>query len=141
MRQRWVMKRNVFIFLSAIISGILSLIMMFAPDKMLLHIAGETTIQTKVVMQWFGMGVFSLSCINFFCRNAHGSKSLKAIMGGNLIFNFLAIVFAIIDYSTGIMILQGLVIAGVIHVLLAGGFAYFLLKMKETTLMSSSRHS
>lgn len=135
------MKRSIFILLTAVAGWLVGLMMMLAPDRMLSHLSGEITVQTKVVMQWFGIGIFSIACINFFSRNAHGSKSLKAIMGGNIIFNVLVIVFSAIDYSAGVMVLQGLMTVGIIHILLIGGFAYYLLKMKDTTLMSSSRHS
>ena len=135
------MKRNVFIFLSAILAWIFGITMMVFPEKMLDNLNGDVSLATKVVMQWVGVGIFSIGCMNFICRNAHGSKSLRAIMAGNIILHVLGLGFDIFDYSNSFMKGQGLVMGGVVHILMIGGFSYYLIRMKETMLMSSSHKS
>jgi hypothetical protein len=125
------MKRNHFMLITAIIAWIFGLTMMFAPDKMMDNLTVETNTAVAIVMQWVGVGIFSIGCMNFISRNDAGSLGLKAVMSGNIILHAAGLMFDLFDYSNGFMKFSGLLMGIIVHVLLIIGFVYFLNKIPK----------
>lgn len=125
------MKRSLFLLISALLAWLFGITMMFAPEKMLANLTAGTGTATEPVMQWVGVGLFSIGCINFFGRNDTGSPALKGILTGNLLLHIIGMGFDLCDYARGFMNSAGLSMGIVVHSLLIIGFGYYLVKMPK----------
>ncbi len=120
------MKRPHFMIIAALIAWLFGLMMIFVPDKAL-----DTGSAANLGMQWYGIALFSIGVIIFFSRNDPGSKALKAVMIGNILFHLIGEVFDVYDYTAGFTQLSGILASGIIHVLLFIGFTYYLMKIPK----------
>ena len=126
------MKQSSFLLIAAIIPLLFGLVMMIIPDKMLSNmLTSEANLQTLLVTQWAGFGVFSIGLINFLSRKDSGSIALRAVMIGNIVLHTIGIFFDIYDYSIEVMKLSGLITGLIPHSLLIIGFVYYLLKLPK----------
>ena len=103
-----------------------------APEKMLSNFAAGTNAATNYVMNWVGVGLFSIGCMNFLSRNDPGSQALRAVMIGNIVLHVVGLGFDVYDYSIAFMRMPGLIMGIVVHTLLVVGFAYYLTKVPKT---------
>lgn len=129
------MKRDTFLLIAALVPLAFSLVMMFAPGKMLsTSLVVEADLQTHAVARWVGFGVFSMGIITLLARHDKGSIALRSIMTGNVVFHLLGLFFDTSDYFTGVMTFSGLITGLIPHALLIMGFVYFLLKLPKSQL-------
>jgi hypothetical protein len=72
--------------------------------------------------------LFSVGCINVLARRDTGSPALRAVMIGNVVLHALGWGTDIYQHLQGFVTAQGLVMGTIVHVLLGGGFLYYLRK-------------
>lgn len=128
------MNRQRFLAVAAAVPGLFGAVMMVAPRLMLDNsLAVAVTTGTVEVTRWVGFAVFSLAWITFLSRRDVGSPALVAVMSGNVVFHVLGTVMDVYGHATGTMTTTGLVLGAVPHLLLAGGFVFFLVEMRPAT--------
>ena len=128
------MTRERFLLVAAVVPGAFGAVMMLAPRLMLDNsLAVAVTTGTVEVTRWVGFAVFSLAWVTFLSRHDAGSPALVAVMSGNVVFHVLGTVMDVQGFATDTLTTSGLVTGVVPHLLLAGGFVFFLVGMRHPT--------
>lgn len=125
------MKRSTFILISAMLAGLFGLAMLVAPHQMIKNMTSGADASANNILQWAGCMLVSIAVINFLSRNDDGSTALRAVMIGNIVTHVLGLIIDFYQYSTGFVILSGLISGLVIHLFLIGGFAYYLQQIRK----------
>lgn len=121
------MSRRTFLVIASAVPGLFGLVMMLLPTVMLGNsLTAAPDDYTVAVTRWAGFGVFSIAAITYLARADAGSRALRAVMVGNIVFHVLGIVIDTSGYLSGTMTASGLITGLVPHGLLAAGFAFYL---------------
>ncbi len=96
------------------------------------------TAPSEVANVWVtevGILLISVGIITFLVRGHEDSSTLKAFLIGNLILQAGLFPIEIIAYANGVITkLSGIIPNSILHIVLALGFVYYLVKMKNTKL-------
>lgn len=119
------MKQSWFLVISAILALFFGIGLLAAPETMLSNF-GLTADETGLVLSRdLGITLLGLAYLNWTVRNEQTSRTLKAVLGANLIVQGGETVANLYSLSNGVLNSSAWV--GIImHLLLGLGFAYFL---------------
>jgi hypothetical protein len=118
--------RKAFLALSGLVAWFFGATMFFAPQQMLANVTAGANPTAEGVLQWMAVALFSVGCINVLARNDAGSPALRAVMLGNVILHLLGWATDIYQHLEGFVTAQGLAMGTIVHLVLAGGFLYYL---------------
>jgi hypothetical protein len=119
---------RIFLSVTAILAWVISLALLLMPKQFFEPMGIELTPLLATIPQAQGATLFGLGVVNWLGRNAE-KRGLIAILGGNLVVQFLSILVLIRSMSlgTGAAVAPGMVL----HVVLGSLCAYFLLKARK----------
>ena len=120
------MKRPQFLLLAGALACLFSLMMMLAPDQMLMNVSNIAPGGASNVTRWLGANLFAVGVINILARNDSGSEALRAIIIGNIVLHVVAMAFDLLDFTNGVVKGSGVAMGAVVHTGLALGFLYYL---------------
>lgn len=119
------MKQSTFLVISGGLGIIFGLGMIISPNQAM-EMNGITLNEGGImVARTLGALLFCLGVINVMVRQAEVSSALQAILYGNLAVHVLSLVLDIMAVTSGVVNTNGWG-SVVLHVVLGGGFAYFL---------------
>ena len=125
------MSRSSFLTLSAVLSFLIGLSMLMAPERMLVHIARSVDPSAFHVLQWAGDTLLAIGIINFLARYDEGSEALRAVMIGNIMFHALETGVDIYHFCIGFLNVFGLISLLTLHLILLAGFIHYLRQMNK----------
>jgi hypothetical protein len=124
------MNRSHFLLLAGILAAFFGITMLVSPQQMLANMAHDAP-EGRLVLQWMGVVLFSVGCINVVARKDPGSIALRAVMLGNIILHVLGFGIDVYHHSLGFVQISGVIMGGVVHGVLAAGFVYYLTKLPK----------
>jgi hypothetical protein len=132
------MKVNTLMIITAILLAVYGIGFVIAPAPLLSLMGITADPAVAFITQAFGAALIGYAVMNWFARNAVDSDARQAIVLADASFNALAIVVNLLGTLSGVLNVLGWSNV-VIHLLLAAGFAYFLVKTGLTTPTSATR--
>lgn len=125
------MKRSTFLAIAAAIGVLFGLAMLMMTEQFV-GMWGLTLTEGGVFLgRSLGAFLFSIGIVNWIVRNAPDSIALDAILYGNLAVHLLTGALDLFATTTGVINAQGWG-AVVMHLVLGGGFAYYLFVRKPS---------
>lgn len=120
------MTRKTFLALAAVIAlGVGTVALLFPADLL----ASKGTVPSEAANLWMREVGVLLVCIGVIASLVHShadSPTMKALMLGNLLVQLGLLTAEVAGYANGVITrLSGVIPNSVLHLLLAGGFAYF----------------
>src|SRR3954469_19914869 len=130
------MKRSTFLLISAIVAWIFGLVMMINPRGFTSGTIPVPTDQIDGIMRLLGTNLFAIGSINFLACKDGWSKSMRAILIGNILLHVLGLSFDFYNYSLGLFLMSGIMMGAVVHLLFIFGFSYYAFRSsaRETSL-------
>ncbi|HEY4613693.1 MAG TPA: hypothetical protein VII11_11975 [Bacteroidota bacterium] len=126
------MKRSTFLVIAAALALLSGLVFLIAPDQVLYRYGMIVDDAGRLLTRLSGASLIAIGLINWTARRAEDSHALRAILYGNLAMQLLTLVIDASATLSGVANAQGW-IAVVLHIVLGGGFAYYVYaKPKET---------
>ncbi len=132
------MKLNSLMIITAALLAIYGIGFVVAPAPLLSLLGIATDPAVAFVTRAFGAALIGYAVMNWFARNAVDSDARRAIVLADASFNALAIVVNLLGTLSGVLNVLGWSNV-VIHLLLAAGFAYFLVRPSFATPTSATR--
>ena len=119
---------RVFVGVAAVLAWLFGIMLLLAPAKFYAPTGMVLTPMLATLAQAHGATLVGLGTINWLARKAQG-PGLTAVLAGNLVVQLLslAVVIRTITLGAGAAVAPGVVI----HVVLGGGFGYFLLRNRR----------
>jgi hypothetical protein len=129
------MSRQIFLTIASVIAFCVGLFATLFPGTLLESKGVEPLVGTLVWMRETGLLLIAVGIINFLIRKHESSETLKTILLGNIIIQIGLFVIELLAYFNGVITkLSGIIPNLTLHILLAIGFIYFLLK-KEINII------
>lgn len=126
------MKREIFLTIASIIALLIGFFATIFPSVLLESKGVVDSEVTNVWMQQVGILLIAIGILVFLVRKHNESPTLKAILISNIIIQIGLLIIEIVAYYQGIIpLLSGIIPNSIIHIILAFGFGYYLLKFKK----------
>lgn len=126
------MKRQTFLTIAAVVGALFAVVMLASPSKMMENVGGQPNDTTNVVLQVVGVMLFSISVMTFLARKDGGSIALRAILIGSILMHLVSLPIDWIAFQAGTLTqLSGIIPGTIVHVILAVGFIYYLMKLPK----------
>lgn len=126
------MTRKTFVSIAAFIAFAVGAFALIFPGILLESKGVVPNAAVEVWVREVGVLLISVGVAAFFYRGDADSPTLRAVFIGNIILQLGLLTIEPIAYANGIITkLSGIVPNTILHLLLAGGFAYYLMKMKQ----------
>lgn len=122
------MKRKHFLLLASLIAFAFSFMMLLAPSGMTAMIAGGSTPALDAVMRLIGGNLLAVTIMDWMVRNHAWSSTLRAVLLCNVLLHLIAIALDLYGYLTNVFTMQAIGFGLVVHLLMAGGFAYYMMR-------------
>jgi hypothetical protein len=119
------MTRSRFLLVAGILALFFGASMIAAPQQMLTNMAVDAK-EARMVLQWMGVTLLAIGCINIFSRNDAGSPALRAVLIGNLVLHVLGFGIDVYHHFLGFVQASGVIMGGIVHGLIGAGSAYYL---------------
>jgi hypothetical protein len=127
------MKRSKFLLWAALVALAVGSFALLAPTT-LLATKGITSAAANVWTQEVGVFLIATSVTAFLVRHHADSPTLKAILIGNVVVQIGLFVIEVWAFVAGtIPLLSGIIGNSIVHILLATGFGYYAIILRETT--------
>ena len=138
------MNRKTFLTIASVIGLLISLFGMLAPEVFLANVKMAAPNATAIVMgRTACVFLFSISLMAFLVRDHEDSPTLEAFLTANLIMQLGIMPVDPLAYLNGVFSTYWSFVPNtIVHILLAGGFAYYLVKLKKarrTSLQNKSQ--
>ena len=125
------MKRKTFLMGASLIALAVGTFALIFPDVLLESKGVAANGAANVWVREVGVLLIAVGIIAFLVRNHEDSSTLKAFFIGNIVLQLGLIPIEPIAYVNGIITkLSGIMPNTILHALLAGGFAYYMARMK-----------
>ena len=126
------MTRKTFLSIAAFLALVIGTFALVFPGILLESKGVAPNAAVDVWVREVGILLISVGVAAFFYRGDADSPTLQAVFIGNITLQLGLLTIEPIAYANGtITKLSGIVPNTVLHLLLAGGFAYYLMKMKR----------
>ena len=125
------MSRKTFLIIAGILPIFFGLNMMFNPKIMLDMVAIETNLSATMILQWMSCPLITIGVMSLLARNDAGSVALKAILIGNILVHALGMGVDVYQFAIGWIKVSGVVFGAVLHIGLAAGFAFYLVRLPK----------
>lgn len=126
------MKRKTFLTLVSLIELAIGAAALLSPETALEIKGVAASDAANVWVREVGVLLVAMGAITFLVRGHEASPTLKAFFVGNIIVQLGLFPIEPVAYAHGtITRLSGIVPNTILHLLLAGGFAFYLAKMKK----------
>jgi hypothetical protein len=127
------MKRSNFLLWAALVALAVGSFALLAPTT-LLATKGITSAGANVWAQEVGVFLIATGVTAFLVRHHADSPTLKAILIGNVVVQIGLFVIEVWAFVAGtIPLLSGIIGNSIVHILLATGFGYYAVTLRETT--------
>jgi hypothetical protein len=135
------MSRKVFLTIASIIAMSIGAFVLFAPEVLLVQVKmAPPNASANVMARTVGILIFTFGVLAFLVRGDEDSPTLRSVLFANLILQLGILPIDPHAYATGAYQTLGSFVPNtILHVLLASGFAYYLVKMKPSP--APRRHS
>jgi hypothetical protein len=120
------MRRRHFVALGGAIACVFGLSMFFTPGQMMSNLVGGGNPAAEHVLQWMAVTLFAVGVIDILASSDPGSPALRAVMLGNIVLHALGWGVDIYQHLQGFVTAQGLMMGTIVHLVLGGGFAFYL---------------
>ena len=129
------MSRKTFLSVSAVVATAVGLFALLAPAALLASKGVSPSASAAVWVREVGVLLIALGTTAFLVRGESDSKSLRGFLFGNAIVHVGLLPIEISAYSENVITrLAGIVPNSALHVLLAGGFLYFAVRIQIARL-------
>ena len=118
------MSRKLFLIVAGLLAVFFGLSMLVSPEQMLANMAKDAP-EARLVLQWMGVVLVSVGCINLLSRNDPGSAALRAVMLGNILLHVLGFGIDVYHHALGFVQTSGVIMGAIVHGVLTAGFAYY----------------
>jgi hypothetical protein len=126
------MKRVTFLTAAALIAMAVGAFALLFPAVLLASKGVVPIDATNLWMRETGMLLMALGCINWLLRKHDDSSIMKAFLLANVLVQLALFMIEAVGYANGVITqLSGIAPNLTLHVLLASGFVYFMLKIPE----------
>ncbi len=123
------MKRSTFLAFTATVAFVVGAFALFAPAT-LLATKGISSSTTDVWVREVGVLLLAVGATTFMVRNHENSPTLRALLVSNAVIQVGLFPIEILAYHEGVIVtLSGIVPNSIIHLCLAVGFIYYIVKM------------
>ncbi|HEV8323934.1 MAG TPA: hypothetical protein VG389_20115 [Myxococcota bacterium] len=126
------MKARHLLAVSAVIAWVIGLTLVLASGAMMAPMGLELTARTATLAHAQGALLIGLGVINWLSRRATDAATLRAVLAGNLVIQLLSLGVNARAAAYGLVTSQAWG-AVVMHLVLAAGFAWFLLRPAPKT--------
>ena len=126
------MKRRTFLAMASCIALLVGMFAVVAPGVLLESKGVTLNAGTIVWMREVGVLLVAMGITAFLIRGHEDSPTLKAFLIGNIVVQLGLLTIEPIAYANGVITkLSGIVPNTVLHVLLAGGFAFYAVQIRK----------
>lgn len=125
------MKPGWLLTISAVLAWLFGLMLLFNTRQFEAPVGIEVTDKVATIAQAQGAILLGLGVINWLSRGVTDARALIAVLAGNLVVQLASLGVVVRALATGIFPPQAAP-AVAIHVLLGGGFATYLLRLRRT---------
>ena len=127
------MQRKTFLTLASLVPMLVGALALLSPAVLLVVVKGaETNGAAEVMARTVGVLLACVGVVTFLSRHDPGSTALRAVLIGNLVLQLALLPIDPIAYATGVFVGLGSFVPNtLLHVGLAGAFAYYLRAMPQ----------
>lgn len=133
------MKRSTFLTLASTIALTIGAFSLLAPALLL----DSKGVSSKLALIWtreVGVLLFAIGLILFMVREHEDSSTLRAVMIGSTVIQIGLLPIEMIAYREGLITrISGIIPNTIVHIFLASGFCYYILKMPSVKVPLKSK--
>jgi len=125
--------RKVFLTAVAVIAASVGALALAAPGSLLDSKGGAPSDAAIIWIREVGIMLIAIAIMSALVRDQPDSPTLKAFLIGNLVIQLGLLPIELIGHANGVLTkFSGIAPNSILHVLLAGGFAYFAVKIRSS---------
>ncbi len=126
------MSRRLFLTVVAAIAFSVGVFALAAPSSLLDSKGGAPSDSAIIWIREVGIMLIAIGIMSGLVRDQPDSPTLKAFLIGNLVIQLGLLPIELIGHANGVLTkFSGIAPNSILHVLLAGGFAYFAMKIRR----------